>query len=71
VAFIPQVTDARYFFAVIIWGGLIHAGAAYWTLSLLDWYQNGQLRHHATYVVFWAILTLVIAPLLIGISGVG
>lgn len=69
VAFIPQSIDARYFFAVIVWGGLIHAGASYWQLPILDWYQDGQLRYHTAYVVIWALLALILAPLFIGIGG--
>jgi hypothetical protein len=69
VAFIPQVTDARYFFAVIVWGGLIHACASYWTLPILDWYQDAQLRHHTPYIVIWSILTLILAPLIVGVGG--
>lgn len=34
VAFVPQAVDARYFFAVITWGGLIHLAASYWTLRV-------------------------------------
>ena len=70
VAFIPESVDARYFFAVITWGGLIHGVALPWTLPLIDWYQDGALReHHTMYAVLWAIPTLVLAPLFAGILG--
>lgn len=63
VAFVPQSVDARYFFAVITWGGLIHGAAFYWTLSLIDSYQEGTLlEEHAISASIWAVLTLVVAP---------
>lgn len=69
VAFIPQVVDARYFFAVITWGGVIHFGAMYFSLQLLDWYQEGHLEHHVVFLVIWGVLVLVLGPLLLGIFG--
>ena len=70
VAFVPQSVDARYFFAVITWGGLTHGLALYWTFPLINWYQDGTLRdHHSLYIVIWAGMTLVIGPLLAGVVG--
>lgn len=69
VAFVPQTVDARYFFAVITWGGLIHVAAVYWTAPIIGWYQNDQFDEHMAYVFVWAILTLVVGPLGAGILG--
>lgn len=69
VTFVPRSIDARYFFAVITWGGLVHLAAAYFSLPLLGWYQDGQLEHHAVYAAIWSVLVLVVAPLLLGIFG--
>ncbi len=69
VAFIPQSVDARYFFAVITWGGLIHFAASRWTIPIIDWYQNDQLDEHTAYVLRWAVLTLGVGPLVAGVVG--
>lgn len=69
VAFVPQTVDARYFFAVITWGGLIHITASHWTIPVLEWYQNDQLDEHVRYVLIWAVLTLGVGPLIAGIVG--
>lgn len=66
----PQTVDARYFFAVITWGGLIHLAASYWTIALIDWYEDGALiDQHGVYALIWGIVTLVLGPLLAGILG--
>lgn len=69
VAFIPQSVDARYFFAVITWGGLVHLATAWSSIPLLRWYQDHQLEDHLLYAIVWSILVLVVFPLLLGILG--
>jgi hypothetical protein len=70
VAFIPQTIDARYFFAVITWGGLIHALMLWWTLDLLRWYEHGTLvDEHPIAMALWGIITLVVLPLVCGVVG--
>lgn len=67
VAFLAKEVDARYFFSLIVWGGLIHALGAPWTLSIIDWYQSGELRSHSLYLILWALLLLILLPILAGI----
>ena len=69
VAFIPQGVDARYFFAVISWGSLIHLAFFWWTRSVLDWYLAQSLNRHELEVALWAFTVLVAAPLLTGLAG--
>ncbi len=69
VAFVPQTVDARYFFALITWGGLVHIIAVRWTIPIIDWYQNDQIDEHLAYVLRWVILTLGVGPLAAGILG--
>lgn len=69
VAFIPQGVDARYFFALVTWGGLIHLLFFGWTQRLLDWYEGRNLGQHEWEVALWAFSVLVIAPLLAGLVG--
>ena len=66
VAFLPKDVDARYFFSLIVWGGLIHAPASHWTLRIIDWYALGDLREHSTYLITWAVIVLVVFPVLLG-----
>lgn len=68
VAFVPQSVDARYFFAVITWGGIIHIGAFRWTRNVLDWYIEDTLANHETYALVGAAFVLLIAPLVVGIA---
>lgn len=67
VAFVPQSVDARYFFAVITWGGIVYIGAFRWTQNVLEWYLNGTLAIHETYVLLWAAFALLIIPFAAGI----
>lgn len=69
VAFIPQNVDARYFFAVITWGGLLHLGFFWWTRIVLEWYLSDDLDDHQWEVARWAAIVLVIAPLVAGLLG--
>ncbi len=69
VAFVPQNTDARYFFAVITWGGLIHLMFFWWTRNLLDWYLSDELGRHDTTVAIWVLVVLLLAPLGFGLAG--
>jgi hypothetical protein len=67
VAFISKEIDARYFFSLIVWGGLIHAVGAYWTLQIIDWYNQGTLREHPAFVIIWALILLVATPIAFGL----
>lgn len=69
VAFIPQSTDARYFFAIITWGGLIHLAFFWWTSHILDWYLGKSLGQHEFTVAIWVFVVLILAPLGIGFIG--
>jgi hypothetical protein len=69
VAFVPQNTDARYFFAVITWGGLIHLAFFWRTRDILDWYLEKSLDEHELATAVWAFVVLVLAPLGIGLFG--
>lgn len=69
VAFISREIDARYFFSLIVWGGLIHALGAYWTLPVIDWYNQGTLRESSKFVVIWALCLLVGTPIVLGVFG--
>lgn len=67
VAFLPKEVDARYFFALIVWGGVIHATGAPLTIPVIDWYTEGTLRDHTLYLVLWAMLLLVLWPIAAGV----
>lgn len=69
VAFVPQSADARYFFAVITWGGIIHLLFFAWTQRLLDWYLAKSLASHEIEVALWAMCALIAAPLMLGLAG--
>lgn len=69
VAFVPQNVDARYVFAVITWGGLLHLVFFWWTRVVLEWYLSNSLDDHQWEVARWAAIVLVIAPLFAGLLG--
>lgn len=69
VAYIRQEVDARYFFAVIVWGGVIHLLMSYWSIHIVDFYLGGTLRDHVLQTVFWAVVTLLLVPLALGFLG--
>lgn len=69
VAFVPQGADARYFFAVLTWGGLIHLSFYWWTRRLLDWYLSNELDQHDRELALWALIVLVATPLFAGLGG--
>jgi hypothetical protein len=67
VDFVPQSFDDRYFFAVIIWGGIVHIGAFRWTQNVLEWYLNGTFAIRETYVLLSTAFALSIIPYIAGI----
>lgn len=69
VAFIAQTVDARYFFAVVTWGGLIHLSFYWWTERVLEWYLTDDLAQREGWVGLWALVVLIAAPLLAGLLG--
>ena len=69
VAFIPQAVDARYFFAVVTWGGLAHLSFYWWTEDVLGWYLAGALDQHEGELALWGFLVLIAAPLCAGLLG--
>lgn len=69
VAHLPQAVDARYFFAVISWGGAIHAAASFWTIPLIRWYRQGEINDHTVYLLIWGVVVLFVGPTFLGALG--
>lgn len=66
VAFVSKEVDARYFFALVVWGGIIHATSAYWTLPIINWYQNEAMTENSWYILRWSLAVLIALPILLG-----
>ncbi|MCO5216247.1 MAG: DUF6338 family protein [Thermomicrobiales bacterium] len=67
VAFMSKQADARFFFAVIAWGGLIHAATIWMSIPIYDWYLWGDLREHWWGITWRAVFILGVVPLIAGI----
>ena len=66
IPFVSKAVDARYFFSLIVCGGVVHLLYAWWTPTLIDWYLDGRLRDHPVAVVIWIVTVVFVTPAILG-----
>src|SRR6266540_3764751 len=67
VAYIEEPTEGRFFLTIITAGTIIHAFVFPWTVRLYRFYQTNTLLDHSWEVFFWAVPTIFLLPLALGI----
>lgn len=70
IAYIAEPTDARFFLTIVTTGMVIHALLFPWTSRILNYYLEQTLPIHRWETFFWALITIFVLPVVLGI-GVG
>ena len=67
IAHIPEATDGRFFLTIISFGTLIHGLLFVWSTRILTYYLERSLPTHRREVFFWAITTMFVLPVVLGV----